>query len=44
MDPCHLVISDTRVQGEPGIDLFYQLRHRLPALGIVFIAMPSTPA
>jgi two-component system OmpR family response regulator len=42
----HLVISNTRVQGLPGIELIYMLRTRLPNLPIMYIANidRSTPA
>jgi DNA-binding NtrC family response regulator len=42
----HLVISNTRVQGMPGIELIYMLRTRLPNLPIMYIANidRSTPA
>jgi DNA-binding NtrC family response regulator len=43
---CHLVISNTRVSGLPGIDLIDLLRQRLPELPIIYIANidRSTPA
>jgi two-component system, OmpR family, response regulator len=46
LDEIHLVISNTRVQGMPGIELIYQLRMRLPNLPIMYIANidRSTPA
>jgi DNA-binding NtrC family response regulator len=42
----HLVISNTRVQGLPGVELIYLLRSRLPNLPIMYIANidRSTPA
>ena len=42
----HLVISNTQVQGLPGIELVYMLRNRLPNLPILYIANidRSTPA
>jgi DNA-binding NtrC family response regulator len=42
----HLVISNTKVQGTPGIELIYMLRTRLPNLPIMYIANidRSTPA
>jgi DNA-binding NarL/FixJ family response regulator len=42
----HLVISNTRVNGLPGIELIYLLRERLPELAIMYIANidRSTPA
>jgi DNA-binding NtrC family response regulator len=46
IDKVHLVITNTRVGGVPGIDLIYQLRVRLPNLAILYIANidRSTPA
>ena len=43
---CHLVISNTRVGGLPGIELIYLLRSRLPQLPVLYIANidRSTPA
>jgi DNA-binding NtrC family response regulator len=45
-DGVHLVISNTRVGGVPGIELIYLLRTRLPNLAILYIANidRSTPA
>jgi DNA-binding NtrC family response regulator len=42
----HLVISNTRVHGLPGVELIYMLRTRLPNLPIMYIANidRSTPA
>jgi DNA-binding response OmpR family regulator len=42
---CDLVISNTRFEGEPGIDLIHQLRKRMPALPILYLANTgrSTP-
>jgi DNA-binding NtrC family response regulator len=42
----HLVISDTKVNGLPGIELIYLLRERLPELPIMYLANTdrSTPA
>jgi DNA-binding NtrC family response regulator len=42
----HLVISNTRVQGLPGIELIYKLRTQMPTLPIMYIANidRSTPA
>ena len=34
----HLVISNTRVAGMPGIELIYQLRSRMPDLPILYLA------
>jgi DNA-binding NtrC family response regulator len=46
LDEVHLVISNTKVNGMPGIDLVYLLRERLPLLPILYIANidRSTPA
>jgi two-component system, response regulator FlrC len=46
LDAVHLVISNTRVQGLPGVELIYMLRARLPHLPIMYIANidRSTPA
>jgi DNA-binding NtrC family response regulator len=46
LDQVHLVISNTKVNGLPGIDLVYLLRQRLPLLPILYIANidRSTPA
>lgn len=38
LDECHLVISNTRVNGTAGIDLIHQLRERLPAVPILYMA------
>src|SRR5688500_13442147 len=37
-DAAHLVISNTRVGGLPGVDLVYLVRSRLPDLPIMYIA------
>jgi DNA-binding NtrC family response regulator len=46
IDKVHLVITNTRVGGLPGIELVYMLRSRLPDLPIIYIANidRSTPA
>src|SRR4051812_17175632 len=46
MDQVHLVITNTRVAGVPGIELVSQLRSRLPQLPVMYIANidRSTPA
>ena len=46
IDEVHLVITNTRVGGVPGIDLVYLLRTRLPNLPILYLANidRSTPA
>ncbi|HEX2217194.1 MAG TPA: hypothetical protein VHG35_00200 [Gemmatimonadales bacterium] len=38
LDMCHLMISNTRVEGPPGVELILQLRGRLPMMPIVYIA------
>jgi DNA-binding NtrC family response regulator len=46
LDEVHLVITNTRVNGTPGIEFVSVLRSRLPALPIMYIANidRSTPA
>ena len=46
LDNVHLVISNTRVAGLPGIELVYRLRARLPNLPVLYLANidRSTPA
>lgn len=46
LDECHLVITNTKVSGLPGIELVYMIRNQLPDLPIVYIANidRSTPA
>ncbi len=46
LDYCHLVISNTKVDGLPGIELIRMLRARLPNLPILYVAnvVRSTPA
>jgi two-component system, OmpR family, response regulator len=43
---CHLVITNTRVDGMPGVELVYQLRTQMPSLPMMYIANidRSTPA
>jgi DNA-binding NtrC family response regulator len=43
---CHLVITNTRVDGLPGVELVYMLRTRMPNLPMMYIANidRSTPA
>ena len=38
LDACHLLISNTRVEGAAGVDLILQLRERMPALPVVYLA------
>jgi DNA-binding response OmpR family regulator len=38
LDRCDLLISNTRVEGLPGIDLIHQLRRTLPDLPILYMA------
>jgi DNA-binding response OmpR family regulator len=46
IDKVHLVITNTRVGGVPGIELVYRLRSRLPSLPMLYLANidRSTPA
>jgi DNA-binding response OmpR family regulator len=46
LDIVHLVITNTKVSGMPGIELVYQLRSRMPHLPIMYLANidRSTPA
>ena len=38
LDPCHLVISNTKIQGVDGVELIQTLRKELPALPILYLA------
>jgi DNA-binding NtrC family response regulator len=38
LDKCHLMISNSRIEGQPGVDLILHLRERLPALPIIYVA------
>jgi CheY-like chemotaxis protein len=38
LDRCDLLISNTRVEGMPGVELIRQLRRRLPDLPILYVA------
>lgn len=38
LDRCDLLISNTRVEGVPGVELIHHLRTRMPKLPIVYIA------
>jgi DNA-binding NtrC family response regulator len=38
LDQCDLMISNTRIEGQPGVELILQLRERLPALPIIYVA------
>jgi two-component system OmpR family response regulator len=38
LDRCDLIISNTRVDGTPGIDLVRQLRHQQPTIPILYLA------
>jgi CheY-like chemotaxis protein len=38
LDRCDLLISNTRVEGMPGVELIRQLRTRLPDLPILYVA------
>lgn len=46
LDAVHMVITNTRVGGLPGVELVYLLRTRLPNLPVLYIANidRSTPA
>lgn len=46
LDKCHLVISDIRAGGLPGIEFAHLLRREMPKLPVVYIAniVRSTPA
>ena len=46
LDECHLLITNTKVNGLPGIQLVYMIRNQLPNLPIMYIANidRSTPA
>src|SRR5687768_16435904 len=45
LDPCDLVISNTKVEGADGVDLIQYLRKRLPDLPIIYLSNSgrSTP-
>jgi DNA-binding NtrC family response regulator len=38
LDTCHLVISNTRVDGTARVDLIHELRKRLPKLPVLYLA------
>jgi len=38
LDICHLVITNTQVEGVASVDLIHQLRERLPSLPILYLA------
>jgi DNA-binding response OmpR family regulator len=38
LDICHLVITNTQVEGLASVDLIHQLRERLPSLPILYLA------
>jgi DNA-binding response OmpR family regulator len=38
LDRCDLMISNTRVEGVPGVELIHQLRRRHPDLPILYVA------
>jgi DNA-binding response OmpR family regulator len=38
LEPCHLVISNTKVEGVDGLELIETLRKELPALPILYLA------
>jgi DNA-binding response OmpR family regulator len=45
LEPCDLLLSDTRVQGVDGVDLIHRLRQKRPNLPILYLANAgrSTP-
>lgn len=45
LEPCDLLLSDTRVQGVDGVDLIHRLRQKRPNLPILYLAHAgrSTP-
>jgi DNA-binding response OmpR family regulator len=45
LDPCDLVLSNTKVEGADGVDLVVQLRRRRPQVPIIYLANDgrSTP-
>jgi len=38
LEPCDLVLSNTRVEGADGVELVVQLRRKRPALPIIYLA------
>jgi DNA-binding response OmpR family regulator len=38
LEPCHLVISNTKVEGADGVELIQYLRKRRPDLPIIYLA------
>ena len=38
LEPCHLVISNSKIQGVDGVELIQTLRKELPALPILYLA------
>jgi DNA-binding response OmpR family regulator len=38
LDPCDLVLSNTRVEGADGFELVVQLRRKLPMVPIIYLA------
>jgi len=38
LDPCDLVLSNTRVEGADGVELVVQLRRRRPQMPIIYLA------
>jgi DNA-binding response OmpR family regulator len=45
LEPCDLILSDTRVEGADGVELVVQLRRERPAMPIIYLASKarSTP-
>ena len=38
LDPCDLILSDTKVEGADGIELVVQLRRKRPTVPIIYLA------
>lgn len=45
LDPCDLILSNTKVEGADGVELVVQLRRKRPAVPIIYLASDgrSTP-
>jgi DNA-binding response OmpR family regulator len=41
LEPCDLVLSNTRVEGSDGVELLVQLRRKRPAVPIIYLANNS---
>jgi DNA-binding response OmpR family regulator len=44
LNPCDLVISNTKVEGADGVELVVQLRRRRPQVPIIYLASSRTTA